>query len=143
MATDRDYNALYEAYKRLESQNGIMREVFLQIIGFVNEINTSMNSIQVAVDRVTSCIHKSHEIFSRSIDKLDLSIRSWNALRNAEITDIFLLVQLKENELHKRKIKSLGSVSIKEIKYVLSEIGLCLDMTKEDIHYWIPPVNHD
>jgi DNA-directed RNA polymerase subunit alpha len=65
----------------------------------------------------------------RSVDELELSVRSANCLKNAEINKIFQLVQKTEAEM--LKTKNFGRKSLNEIKEVLSEMGLSLGMKLE------------
>jgi DNA-directed RNA polymerase subunit alpha len=61
---------------------------------------------------------------SRPVDDLELSVRSANCLRNANIRHIGELVQRTENEM--LKTKNFGRKSLNEIKQLLSEMGLGL-----------------
>jgi DNA-directed RNA polymerase subunit alpha len=65
----------------------------------------------------------------RSVDELELSVRSANCLKNAEINKIYQLVQKTENEM--LKTKNFGRKSLNEIKEVLTEMGLSLGMKLE------------
>lgn len=70
-----------------------------------------------------------NENLLRSVDELELSVRSANCLKNAEIHKIYQLVQKTENEM--LKTKNFGRKSLNEIKEVLSEMGLSLGMKIE------------
>jgi len=61
---------------------------------------------------------------SRPVDDLELSVRSANCLRNANIRYIGELVQRTENEM--LKTKNFGRKSLNEIKQLLSEMDLAL-----------------
>jgi DNA-directed RNA polymerase subunit alpha len=65
----------------------------------------------------------------RSVDELELSVRSANCLQNANIRYIGELVQRSENEM--LKTKNFGRKSLNEIKEVLSSMGLSLGMRLE------------
>lgn len=67
-----------------------------------------------------------NENLYRSVDELELSVRSANCLKNADITKIFQLVQRTESEM--LKTKNFGRKSLNEIKEVLEEMGLSLGM---------------
>lgn len=62
----------------------------------------------------------------RSVDELELSVRSANCLQNANIRYIYELVQKSETEM--LKTKNFGRKSLNEIKEILSEMGLTLGM---------------
>jgi DNA-directed RNA polymerase subunit alpha len=63
---------------------------------------------------------------SRSVDELELSVRSYNCLKNAGIKMIGDLVTKTEAEM--LKTKNFGRKSLNEIKDILSEMGLQLGM---------------
>ncbi len=75
-----------------------------------------------------------NENLYRSVEELELSVRSANCLKNADILKIFQLVQKTEAEM--LKTKNFGRKSLNEIKEVLSEMGLLLGMKLEG---FIPP----
>ena len=65
----------------------------------------------------------------RSVDELELSVRSANCLQNANIRFIGELVQRSEGEM--LKTKNFGRKSLNEIKEVLVSMGLSLGMRIE------------
>ena len=64
---------------------------------------------------------KLNENLLRSVDELELSVRSANCLQNANIRYIGELVQKTEDEM--LKTKNFGRKSLKEIKEILAEHG--------------------
>jgi DNA-directed RNA polymerase subunit alpha len=62
----------------------------------------------------------------RSVDELELSVRAHNCLKNANISTIADLVQMTEQEI--LRTKNFGRKSLDEIKEVLSNMGLRLNM---------------
>ncbi|MFC1482316.1 DNA-directed RNA polymerase subunit alpha [Myxococcota bacterium] len=62
----------------------------------------------------------------KSVDELELSVRSANCLQNANIKFIGQLVQKTEADM--LKTKNFGRKSLKEIKEILAEMGLSLGM---------------
>jgi DNA-directed RNA polymerase subunit alpha len=64
--------------------------------------------------------------FNRSVDELELSVRSYNCLKNANIKTIGDLVTRTEAEM--LKTKNFGRKSLNEIKDILAEMGLSLGM---------------
>jgi DNA-directed RNA polymerase subunit alpha len=62
----------------------------------------------------------------RTVDELELSVRSYNCLKNADIKTIAELVQKTEPEM--LKTKNFGRKSLNEIKEILSRMGLYLGM---------------
>jgi DNA-directed RNA polymerase subunit alpha len=62
----------------------------------------------------------------KSVDEMELSVRSYNCLKNANIRTIGELVQKTEAEM--LKTKNFGRKSLNEIKEILSGMGLSLGM---------------
>ncbi len=77
---------------------------------------------------------KFNENLYRSVEELELSVRSANCLKNANIHKIFQLVSKTEAEM--LKTKNFGRKSLNEIKEVLGEMGLSLGMKLEG---FVPP----
>jgi DNA-directed RNA polymerase subunit alpha len=73
---------------------------------------------------------KLNENLFRPVSELELSVRSANCLKNAEITMIGELVQKTESEM--LKTKNFGRKSLNEIKTILAEMGLSLGMKLEN-----------
>jgi DNA-directed RNA polymerase subunit alpha len=69
---------------------------------------------------------KLNENLWRTVDELELSVRSANCLQNANIKYIGELVQRTEAEM--LKTKNFGRKSLKEIKEILATMGLSLGM---------------
>jgi DNA-directed RNA polymerase subunit alpha len=67
--------------------------------------------------------------YYRTVDELELSVRSANCLKNADIYYIGELVQKTEGEM--LKTKNFGRKSLNEIKEVLTGLGLSLGMKVE------------
>jgi len=67
-----------------------------------------------------------NENLYRSVEELELSVRSANCLKNAIIHKIYQLVSKTEAEM--LKTKNFGRKSLNEIKEVLSEMDLSLGM---------------
>jgi DNA-directed RNA polymerase subunit alpha len=63
---------------------------------------------------------------NKSVDELELSVRSYNCLKNANIRTIGELVQKTESEM--LKTKNFGRKSLNEIKEILAGMGLSLGM---------------
>ena len=71
-----------------------------------------------------------NEILMRSVEDLELSVRSANCLKNAGINTIGELVQKTEAEM--LKTKNFGRKSLSEIKDILNEYGLAFGMKPEE-----------
>jgi DNA-directed RNA polymerase subunit alpha len=68
----------------------------------------------------------SNENLDKSVEELELSVRSYNCLKNANIRTIRELVQKTEAEM--LKTKNFGRKSLNEIKEILQTMGLSLGM---------------
>src|SRR5271154_760110 len=66
------------------------------------------------------------EKLGKSVDEMELSVRSYNCLKNANIRTIGELVQKTESEM--LKTKNFGRKSLNEIKEILTTMGLSLGM---------------
>jgi len=95
-------------------------------------INFDESEEPVAVEMPKS-EEKLNENLFRSVDELELSVRSANCLQNANIKTIGELVQKTEAEM--LKTKNFGRKSLKEIKEILAEMGLSLGMKLDN---WPP-----
>ena len=71
-----------------------------------------------------------NEHLFRSVDELELSVRSNNCLKNADIRTIGELVQKTDAEM--LKTRNFGKKSLNEIKAILTEMGLSLGMKLEN-----------
>ena len=74
----------------------------------------------------------------KPVEDLELSVRSANCLKNAEINFIGDLAQKTDQEM--LKTKNFGRKSLNEIKALLSEMDLTLGMKFEN---WTPPAITD
>jgi DNA-directed RNA polymerase subunit alpha len=82
---------------------------------------------------------KMGEQLNRSVEELELSVRSYNCLKNANIQTIGELVQKTEAEM--LRTKNFGRKSLNEIKEILGTIGLSLGMKIDPHGRLIAPAN--
>jgi DNA-directed RNA polymerase subunit alpha len=71
-------------------------------------------------------LNQMNEILNRSVEELELSVRSYNCLKNANIQTIGDLVQKTEAEM--LRTKNFGRKSLNEIKEILQNLGLSFGM---------------
>ncbi len=74
------------------------------------------------------------ELLQRSVEEMELSVRSSNCLKTANIKSIGDLVQKTETEM--LRYRNFGRKSLNEIKEILAEMGLSLGM---DVHFLETP----
>jgi DNA-directed RNA polymerase subunit alpha len=77
-----------------------------------------------------------NENLNRSVEELELSVRSYNCLKNANIQTIGELVQKTEAEM--LKTKNFGRKSLNEIKEILGTMGLSLGMKIDEMGNAVP-----
>jgi len=102
----------------------ILKEQMTTFINFDEELEPQPE--EKAKDREKP---KFNENLYRSVEELELSVRSANCLKNADINKIWQLVSKTETEM--LKTKNFGRKSLNEIKEVLSEMGLSLGIKLE------------
>lgn len=105
----------------------ILKEQLQVFLNFDEDIEPEV------VEEQTSSPQFNENLF-RSVDDLELSVRSANCLKNANIRHIGELVTKSEAEM--LKTKNFGRKSLNEIKEILSNMGLSLGMKIEG---WPPP----
>jgi DNA-directed RNA polymerase subunit alpha len=98
------------------------------LVIFLNIVDEPIVREQV-LERREVPYYSQKDILSKSIDHLELSVRSNNCLRSAGIERIYELVQKTEEEL--LKTKNFGRKSLMEIKETLQDMGLGLNL---DLH---------
>jgi DNA-directed RNA polymerase subunit alpha len=98
----------------------ILHEHFQLFMKFVNEPRPDVN------EEIPADILRVRQLLEKSVDELELSVRSSNCLRAAEIKTIGDLVQKGEPEM--LKYRNFGRKSLKEIQDILSEMGLGFGM---------------
>ncbi len=88
---------------------------------FINfeETEVDLEPVKIAERRPVQ-----NENLDRSVEELELSVRSYNCLKNADIRTIRELVQKNEQEM--LKTKNFGRKSLNEIKEILAAMGLGL-----------------
>ena len=79
-----------------------------------------------------------NEHLNRSVEELELSVRSYNCLKNANIQTIGDLVVRSESDM--LKTKNFGRKSLNEIREILSSLGLMLGMRFDEQGRLVPPI---
>jgi len=81
---------------------------------------------EVAEEPAERAINQMNEVLNRSVEELELSVRSYNCLKNANIQTIGDLVQRTEAEM--LRTKNFGRKSLNEIKEILGGLNLSFGM---------------
>jgi DNA-directed RNA polymerase subunit alpha len=102
----------------------LLKDHMTIFINFEEIAETTEEPAERSLDRVSDQLN-------RSVEELELSVRSYNCLKNAGIQTIGELVQKSESEM--LRTKNFGRKSLNEIKEILTTMGLGLGM-KPDAH---------
>jgi len=102
----------------------ILKDHLTIFINFEEEPEAQEEVADTALDQIW-------ENLNRSVDELELSVRSANCLKNSNIRYIRDLVVKTEAEM--LKTKNFGRKSLMEIKEILAKMNLSLGMKLEDI----------
>jgi DNA-directed RNA polymerase subunit alpha len=109
--------------KAITDAASIMME-HLDLFIFIDE-SDELGDATGALGKV-SLIGLDNENLKKNIDELELSVRAYNCLKQANIKSIAELVQKTENEM--LRTKNFGRRSLNEIKDILGTMGLHLGM---------------
>ena len=90
---------------------------------------TNLTEIAIATDVMKEVDTTSDDrILERTIEELDLSVRSYNCLKRAGIITVYDLTEKSEAEM--MKVRNLGRKSLEEVKIKLADLGLGLKNDK-------------
>lgn len=90
---------------------------------------TNLTEIAIATDVMKEVDTASDDrILERTIEELDLSVRSYNCLKRAGINTVYDLTEKSEAEM--MKVRNLGRKSLEEVKIKLADLGLGLKNDK-------------
>ena len=90
---------------------------------------TNLTDIAIATDVMKEVDTTSDDrILERTIEELDLSVRSYNCLKRAGINTVYDLTEKSEAEM--MKVRNLGRKSLEEVKIKLADLGLGLKNDK-------------
>ena len=93
---------------------------------FINLDDDEDENVEISPDMPGARIGVANEHLDKSVEELELSVRSYNCLKNANIRTIRELVQKSETDM--LKTKNFGRKSLNEIKEILQTMGLSLGM---------------
>ena len=90
------------------------------------DLTDEMESVEIMVEKEEDQKEKALEM---TIEELELSVRSFNCLKRANINTVEELTQKTEDEM--MKVRNLGKKSLDEVKHKLEELGLGLRPNEE------------
>ena len=97
----------------------ILKDHFTLFVHFEEEVVVEEEELDKETERI-------RQLLQKSVDELELSVRSGNCLRLAQIRTLGELVQKSEPEM--LKYRNFGRKSLKEIQDILESMGLKLGM---------------
>jgi len=92
---------------------------------FIN-LTDNVSNMEILVEKEED---KKEKILEMSIEELDLSVRSFNCLKRANINTVEELVQKSEEDM--MKVRNLGRKSLEEVAQKLAALGLSLRRNDE------------
>ncbi len=105
----------------------IIKDYMMQFINFEEIVEVHVE------DEAVKGNEQILELLDNSIEELELSVRAYNCLKNANIKTLYELCGKTDGEM--LKTKNFGRKSLEEIKKVLSDLGLSLGMDLEGLGY--------
>ena len=90
------------------------------------DLTDSVNAMEIMVEKEQDVKEKALEM---TIEELDLSVRSYNCLKRANINTVEQLTAKSEDEM--MKVRNLGKKSLEEVIQKLHELGFTLKSSYE------------
>lgn len=94
-------------------------DLFISMTEHVNDINIMVEKPEDTKEKV----------LEMTVEELDLSVRSFNCLKRANINTVDELIQRTESDM--MKVRNLGKKSLEEVTSKLAELGLSLKEEEE------------
>ena len=108
-----------------EDALGLSARILMEHLGLFTDLTEVAKSAEVMKETETA---SDDRILDRTIEELDLSVRSYNCLKRAGINTVFDLTEKTEPEM--MKVRNLGRKSLEEVKVKLADLGLGLKKDK-------------
>lgn len=108
-----------------EDALGLSARILMEHLGLFTDLTEVAKSTEVMKETETA---SDDRMLDRTIEELDLSVRSYNCLKRAGINTVFDLTEKTEPEM--MKVRNLGRKSLEEVKVKLADLGLGLKKDK-------------
>ena len=108
-----------------EDALGLSARILMEHLGLFTDLTEVAKSAEVMKETETE---SDDRMLDRTIEELDLSVRSYNCLKRAGINTVFDLTEKTEPEM--MKVRNLGRKSLEEVKVKLADLGLGLKKDK-------------
>jgi DNA-directed RNA polymerase subunit alpha len=89
-------------------------------------LDENTEELDIMIDKEENPSEKAREM---AVEDLELSVRSFNCLKRADINTVDDLTQKTEDDM--MKVRNLGKKSLEEVKHKLAELGLGLKDSEE------------
>ena len=104
-----------------EDALGLSARILMEHLGLFTDLTEVAKSAEVMKETETA---SDDRMLDRTIEELDLSVRSYNCLKRAGINTVFDLTEKTEPEM--MKVRNLGRKSLDEVKKKLADLSLGL-----------------
>ena len=108
-----------------EDALGLSARILMEHLGLFTDLTDVAKSAEVMKEAEPA---SDDRMLDRTIEELDLSVRSYNCLKRAGINTVFDLTEKTEPEM--MKVRNLGRKSLEEVKIKLADLGLGLKKDK-------------
>lgn len=108
-----------------EDALGLSARILMEHLGLFTDLTEVAKSAEVMKETEVA---SDDRMLDRTIEELDLSVRSYNCLKRAGINTVFDLTEKSEPEM--MKVRNLGRKSLEEVKVKLADLGLGLKKDK-------------
>ncbi|MGT2716295.1 DNA-directed RNA polymerase subunit alpha [Streptococcus respiraculi] len=108
-----------------EDALGLSARILMEHLGLFTDLTEVAKSAEVMKETEEA---SDDRMLDRTIEELDLSVRSYNCLKRAGINTVFDLTEKTEPEM--MKVRNLGRKSLEEVKVKLADLGLGLKKDK-------------
>lgn len=108
-----------------EDALGLSANVLINHLNLFTDLTDIANNMDVLKETE---VVSDEKVLDRTIEELDLSVRSYNCLKRAGINTVYDLTEKSESEM--MKVRNLGRKSLEEVKVKLHDLGLGLKNDK-------------
>ena len=106
-----------------EDALGLSARVLIEHLNLFTDLTDKATDVMKETEKVND-----EKVLDRTIEELDLSVRSYNCLKRAGINTVHDLTEKTEPEM--MKVRNLGRKSLEEVKVKLADLGLGLKNDK-------------
>ncbi|EHL18277.1 DNA-directed RNA polymerase, alpha subunit [Peptoanaerobacter stomatis] len=104
----------------------VASKILVEHLNMFVDLTDSVNAMEIMVEKEQDVKEKALEM---TIEELDLSVRSYNCLKRANINTVEQLTAKSEDEM--MKVRNLGKKSLEEVIQKLHELGFTLKSSYE------------